>query len=179
MAARTTNIRASRIVWTASERATIGGVAAETQRERPELSGLPLLRVAMKSLPINRRRKLVAVTQAPWFEMGLSEESRRRTAAGTGAATRVVAVESAADPYMPILAATREATKRHADTIESICKTNEEWKASVMQFNETATALLAMIYNELRDIRRLCGSPVPAARIDQSDQFRRPHNGHH
>lgn len=52
--------------------------AIDAQRMRPELSGLPLLRVAMKVLPPDRRRKLIAITQAIWFEKGCEEESHRR-----------------------------------------------------------------------------------------------------
>lgn len=70
--------RRNKVVWTEKEKSLIVCRAIEVQRERPDLAGLPLLRQAMGVLPATRRRKLIAVTQAPWFEVHLKEEILKR-----------------------------------------------------------------------------------------------------
>lgn len=76
--------RPPRVTWTDYEKTKIIDRAAETLSSRPDLAGLPLLRAAMTVLPVTRRRKLIAVTQAPWFEPGLAKEIKmRRTSSDT------------------------------------------------------------------------------------------------
>lgn len=60
-----------RIAWSPAERTTMLQRAAAIQAERPDLSGLPLLRAAMQSLPPGRRRKIRSLSAAPWFEPGM------------------------------------------------------------------------------------------------------------
>ena len=68
----------SKVFWSSVEKALVISKALDTQGERPELSGLPLLREAMRSLPLARRRKIVTLVQVEWFELGINEENRRR-----------------------------------------------------------------------------------------------------
>lgn len=69
-----------KVFWTEREKSLIVRRAIEVQRERPDLAGLPLLRQAMSVLPASRRRKLIAVTQAPWFEERIKDEIAKRQA---------------------------------------------------------------------------------------------------
>ena len=95
----------SRVIWTDREKAEMVSAVAELRTERADLSGLPLLREAMTSLPINRRRKLIAVTQAPWFERDLELERRRLEAKRLPTVNAVQVVTHEADPYAPLLRA--------------------------------------------------------------------------
>lgn len=76
----TVQTRHPRVIWTDAEKAAVVRRAVDTQRDHPDLAGLPLLRVAMNVLPPTRRRKLIAVTQAPFFEPAVVAEIKRRTA---------------------------------------------------------------------------------------------------
>ena len=69
-----------RVIWTDNEKAAIISDAADLQANHPNLAGLRLLRAAIAAMPHARRRKLVAVTQAAWFEPMFAEELRRRAA---------------------------------------------------------------------------------------------------
>jgi hypothetical protein len=53
--------------------------AVEILEALPDMGGMRLLRAAMMALPPARRRKLVAVTQAPWFERAVAVEIERRS----------------------------------------------------------------------------------------------------
>src|SRR5262249_7858803 len=52
-------------------------------------------------LPAGRRRKLIALSQVPWFEEAVQKESRHRAEGETGEA-RIVEHEK--DPYIPMMA---------------------------------------------------------------------------
>lgn len=72
--------RRPRIVWSPAEQAAMIQRAAAIQAERPELSGLPLLRAAMQSLPPERRRRVRALSEAAWFEPGMRLTARANLA---------------------------------------------------------------------------------------------------
>lgn len=67
-----------KVFWSLAEREQLIVQAIDLQRESPELAGLPLLRRAMYALPTARRRKLVTLSQVPWFEPGLLKETKSR-----------------------------------------------------------------------------------------------------
>ena len=151
----------SRITWTSAEKSKVIARAVETQQKRPELSGLPLIRVAMQVLPVNRRRKLNAIAQVPWFEPALAEAVQRRTEGEKLDAipTKTLIHDHPDDPYTPIMSATRDAVKSHAATTETLVEASAEWRAGAMefykgtaQFNKKATALLELVCEELRSL---------------------------
>ena len=67
-----------KIVWSDAERAAIAARAVDLVAEDPKLTGLPLLRAALQVLPVERRRRLIALSQAPWFLPMVREEIVRR-----------------------------------------------------------------------------------------------------
>jgi hypothetical protein len=112
----------TKVVWTDAEKSVIVKRAFEIQRDDPGLAGLSLLKATIKTLPPNRRRRLIALSQAEWFEPRLAAETRLRLSrvpvGGEGSATIVTVkpVDHPDDPYLPILRATQEAT---AETVEA------------------------------------------------------------
>jgi len=52
----------------------------DTQAERPDLTGVPLLRAAIRALPESRRRNITTMSQASWFDEAVREESSSRAA---------------------------------------------------------------------------------------------------
>jgi hypothetical protein len=102
----------SRVFWTDAEKAVVLETAAELLAKRSDLSGLPLLREAMCSLPIDRRRKLIAVTQAPWFERGL-ERARRRLEGKR----KAVAEASESEPILRAILAELRVVNSKLDTL--------------------------------------------------------------
>ncbi|WP_143206400.1 hypothetical protein [Singulisphaera sp. GP187] len=94
--------------WTSREKEKIVSRAVDIQSDRPDLAGLPLLRAAMTAIPAERRRKLIAVTQAPWFEEGVAREirsrkSRSRAEAGADVKTRLTQIEYRQDAAINLL----------------------------------------------------------------------------
>lgn len=69
-------MRVTKVFWSTEERSTIVQRAADLSGNG--LSGLPLLRTAIESLPPGRQRSLIALSQAPWFSTMLQDELRRR-----------------------------------------------------------------------------------------------------
>jgi hypothetical protein len=67
-----------KIIWSDAERAAIAARAVDIVAEQPKLTGLPLLRAALQVLPIERRRRLIALSQTPWFLPKVREEIARR-----------------------------------------------------------------------------------------------------
>jgi hypothetical protein len=67
-----------KVFWSNSEKTKMISKAIDIQREKPELAGLPLLRAAMLTLPQSRRRRLVALSQVPWFEDAIKSEIKQR-----------------------------------------------------------------------------------------------------
>jgi len=68
-----------KVFWSDPEKALVAKEAIDIQRSKPELSGLPLLRAAMRTLPMSRRRKITAMSQVKWFEDWVASENRRRS----------------------------------------------------------------------------------------------------
>lgn len=73
-----------RVSWTGREKITLIDRAHAIQGERPDLAGLSLLRAAIRTLPTDRRRRVVSLAQAPWFELGLHNRAEAMKAAKTG-----------------------------------------------------------------------------------------------
>lgn len=73
--------RRTRTVWTSREKHDLVMRASSIQRTRPDLAGLSLLKAAMKSMPEARRRRIISLTQVPWFELGLRCEAEIAEAA--------------------------------------------------------------------------------------------------
>lgn len=144
--------RPARIVWTDEEKVKIIRRAASNQQRRPDLSGLPLLRESLLAIGQDRRRKLIAMSQAPWFDEALATEIARRATARNGEPVRAVIVDTGNDPYVPHLSSTDEATKSIAKTASAIRESGEEWKSAESQFSESALAILTLIYEEVRSI---------------------------
>lgn len=70
----------SRIIWSEAERAQIVTRAVDLKYEQPQLSGLALLRAATEVLPEDRRRRLIALSQAPWFSEMFADMFARQAA---------------------------------------------------------------------------------------------------
>lgn len=96
----------ARVFWSNREKEAIIKKATQIQRERPDLSGLPLLRSAIQSLPEGRRRKILSLNQVPWFDEGIRGQVR-----GVDPSTvinvaqtdvvRVINEPNEDDPYLP------------------------------------------------------------------------------
>jgi hypothetical protein len=78
----------AKVVWTEPERVLIVSRAVDLQATEPKLSGLNLLRTATEVLPVDRRRRLIALSQTPWFLPAVREEIARRSAT-TGESERL------------------------------------------------------------------------------------------
>ena len=68
----------SKVFWSNAERSTIVRLAVDLMCATPTLTGLPLLRAGIEALPIDRQRKVIALSQAPWFVGMVQDEMRRR-----------------------------------------------------------------------------------------------------
>ena len=130
-----------------AEKADLIDRAVDLQKERPDLSGLPLLREAMLVLPADRRRKLLTLNRADWFEPGVRLEVKRRHEAAT-APIRIAIHEE--DPYVPFLKGTVKAA--------------EEWRSELSdqlaQQSESLIAVTTLILRELQALNAKFGSPV-------------------
>ena len=163
-------IRTPRVVWTDLEKDALIRTSVDVQAENPDLAGLPLIRVAMSVLPGYRRRKLIAVTQAPWFEPGIARETKRRTAEML-----------ASSEILPISRANAEASREIADNGREWLDCHREWRAEVNQHHENMLSLLAMIVNEMRTLNSMIVAATkrigsgPTVVIDEAR--RRPKHG--
>jgi len=79
-----------RVFWTDREKSDLIHRAESIQRMRPDLAGLPLLRAAIRSMPTNRRRNLVSLTQVPWFEERLQSRAKAVAEAKEGASEQTL-----------------------------------------------------------------------------------------
>jgi hypothetical protein len=143
----TSSSRKPRVAWTDDEKAKIVGRAVQVQAEHPDLAGLPLLRASMSIFPASRWRKLIAVTQAAWFEPGVAAEVKMRTneerARGSVAPlikAQVAEQAAQAASWMNIHRAWQN--EEHADHVETVF-------------------LLKSILGELQAINAKLGQPVP------------------
>lgn len=131
-----------RVYWTTEERASIVDAAISTQLERPDLSGLPLLRVAMRVLPLGRRRSVVALTQVPWFESEMKAEVARRRAES----------ERALDPVLPEMARTADEIHAHRERVDLYCDQSEVFYEENLSLLNQVVAMLALVERGLRDL---------------------------
>lgn len=69
-----------KVYWTTAEKRQACCAALDIQASRPDLAGLPLLRAAIKTLPKDRQRRLVSLSQTGWFEEGMAVEAKLRAA---------------------------------------------------------------------------------------------------
>ena len=67
-----------KVHWTPEERTIIVGKAADLICEDSGLGHLDLLRAGIDLLPADRRRKVIAMSQVPWFPKLVREEMARR-----------------------------------------------------------------------------------------------------
>jgi hypothetical protein len=119
-----------------------------------------LLRVATIVLSPKRRRKLVAVTQAPWFEPGLFKESQKRRLeeAAQNEPMKVIITDQPGDPKLPVQIVTSESTVKCAVLLERMMAADAEWKAASVQSREVLSVLLALAYNEMRSLNEKVGT---------------------
>jgi hypothetical protein len=131
-----------KVYWSDAERALIVSQAADLQAEDPSLTGLALLRAAMKVLPEDRWRKLIALTQTRWFTTMVAAEHARRAAAARGNED---------------LKAMKEATAEWKDAhIEALNHTVPTLKAMLEQ-EEAQVQTVASLLGEAKDWRRWAG----------------------
>ena len=82
----------SKVFWSNAERIYHRPPGSRFDVGNPELNRLPLLRAGIDALPIERQRKVIALSQAPWFVGMVQDEIRRRELegrVGSDAATAV------------------------------------------------------------------------------------------
>ena len=125
----------NRVAWSAPERKAIIERAITLHAENPSLFGLPLIREAMKVLPVNRKRRVITRTQVPWFEVEFADELRRRSTPSQ--ATEAMLIDHAKDPYVPILRKTSEATQQYVDISMRFVQYDEEWRSNATAFYES------------------------------------------
>jgi hypothetical protein len=133
----------SRVYWTEPERRQIVDRAADVQRIRPDLAGLPLLRVAIQSLPLDRRRDIVALSQASWFEEAIVAESKRREA-------RIK--EQKSDPAIPIMRQTAEEIQAHRLMMTRYSDNVDIYMSEDLSLANQAVAMLVLIHREMCDL---------------------------
>jgi hypothetical protein len=151
------SLRPPRVIWTDAEKARLIDKAVEIQAEHPNLSGLPLLRASIKTLPPSRRRKLIAVTQAPWFEPGVIAEIRRRTTEASADASLAPLLRNAAATHAVVAATTDVISELHHQWhLEHI-----KWFDRLHQSQETIIAVLLLLLREIQVMNSNFGSPVP------------------
>jgi hypothetical protein len=134
-----------KVFWTESEKRSIASMALNIQRDRPDLSGLRLLKHTIKQLPKNRQRTVISLSQAEWFEPTLELEIRIRNAE-----------EVTNDPHIQIqenTASAVEATKTLNGEVASFnaryLKLNEDKLEATVKLVESSTPLAPAI-NSLR-----------------------------
>lgn len=134
-----------KIFWSDSEKTRIISEAADIQNRRPDLSGLPLLRAAMAVMPPSRRRKVAALSQAPWFEPGITDEIKRRE------------MEAKANANLaPLLKVNADANLTVAQTQAKILKLIEQRASLAAETYAKMVGLLEEILVELRSQREQC-----------------------
>ncbi len=158
--------------------------AFDIQKERPDLAGLALLRKAIQTLPKDRQRTLISLSQAEWFEPGLEIETKIRVAAGKrgageddgdGNRNAVLQAQTAtANGIAALDGFHRSWAKGHLDGIEwfkqSAKRKNEYLKEIAEAADQTqidqvlVCSLLGDIVRELHEIKSLLlAAPVFAA----------------
>lgn len=113
--------RGTRVAWSEEEKHRIVRNAVDIQRQRPELSGLSLIRAAIAMLPPHRRRKLISLSQVAWFDPYVETESRLREVEGVTASQIEREARVTADVIREVTAAIqalKESLDRIADRIK-------------------------------------------------------------
>jgi len=147
----------TKIFWSDTERIQITKRAADLMDERPGLSGLPLLRAALEILPEDRRRGLIALSQARWFTRMVQEEvDRREMERRAQDDTTGILREHRAhheswmeqqlsrfDRMVPALERVAHETEEHRRAFAKMMSGDREWKERTLEFNRQAVELLA------------------------------------
>lgn len=112
----------NKVFWSEAEKSAIAERAADLRDNRPDLAGLPLLRAAMNVLPAHRRRKLIAMSQASWFEGAVAAEIRRRDLESKVEVELAPIFQSHAQHHLEWRAEHMAALCRHEKLLKSILK---------------------------------------------------------
>ena len=68
---------AAKVLWSDALKAQVTTKGIKLHLGNAELAGLSLLRAAIKALPVNRRRKVISLSQVEWFGSGIKSETSR------------------------------------------------------------------------------------------------------
>jgi hypothetical protein len=104
--------RSTKVFWNAAERAKLVSAAADIRADKPGLAGLPLIRQAMLTLPVDRRRDLSTLNRVAWFDEALRAEVRRRDQ-GTEAHPTAVKVVHSDEVLVSLLTAILDELAKH------------------------------------------------------------------
>lgn len=105
------------VFWTHEEKRRLCGVALDIHEERPDLAGLSLLRAAVKTLPLDRQRRIVTLSQAEWFEAGMAAEAKLRAAD-----------QKQGHPTLPVLTSNAANTTKVVENTAASARTAEQWR---------------------------------------------------
>lgn len=148
-----------RVIWNDSERAVLLKRAVEVRAQHPDIAGLDLLRSSMSALPSDRRRSLRAVTQVPWFEVGVIAELRR-------AETERVAEASILPTLERNASAVRETADMNKEFMELHAEWREEmggWAREIMQGQQSILATLLLLLREIQIANTTMGKLPPTS----------------
>jgi hypothetical protein len=123
-----------------------------TPPKRPDMVGLPLLREAMMALPPTRRRKVIALTQAAWFDNGLKGEIKR-----------VADEKRLTEPLLQMAQARNQHLESPHHTIKEWGSDDAEWKAKLVGLRNQTIAILLDILVEIRALNVNLTSCIAAA----------------
>lgn len=147
----------SKIFWTDDERAQITRQAVDLMEVDAGLTGLALLRAALEALPEERRRGLIALSQAPWFTRMTRDEVERRDMERKAQDDAVGVLReqrthhniwmdeqlSRIDRMLPLFETTAHAAEEHRQAFAKMMTNDEEWRQKTLEFNQKALELLA------------------------------------
>jgi hypothetical protein len=150
----------SKVFWSNAERSTIVRLAVDLMYATPSLTGLPLLRAGIEALPVDRQRKVIALSQAPWFVGMVQDELRRRELEGRVGSDAAEAIREQTDQQLERLNSLKEIQARQEDAIGVLedCRDGQvEFRAQFNAATSTVTRLLESLIGEVRTLSARLG----------------------
>lgn len=150
----------SKVFWSNAERSTIVRLAVDLMCTTPNLTGLPLLRAGIEALPVDRQRKVIALSQAPWFVGMVQDELRRRELEGRVGSDVAEAIREQMHQQLERLDSLKEIRERQMDVIgvlEDCRDGQQEFRTGFLEAASRVTQLLESLIGEVRTLSARLG----------------------
>ena len=147
-----------KITWTDAEKTQIAETAARLQREDPSLAGLALLRAALRAMPPERRRKVIAISQASWFDPAVRRERDRQDAREAAQAAIAPVLQEQKSLLASLNALQKDWQGMHQEWYERHAhwvKEEAKWQTSVNDEHQQNLDALSEAVGLLKEIRDL------------------------